>query len=276
MRIQSKRYRQLAFLVRSFLQTWPNKKWQGSSSATTVACARQVLYDTSLALNIITEHCPDLTKKQLHTMNELVVDGDFDWGFEPVCCWFFAGSCFFLFLLSLSSHLSPCLSSLILSLFSFSSCFSFNILLFLCLSVAVVCVWTLCCVDGCVNVVWAWCLRCGVGGRDRGMCLECVWCEGCTVCRVCGVACWKTLSATTAATPQPPTPECLLLLSMATVEALTAARPGTSGPTAAALRRSLTPLAGHQNNNIGSWGSQPSTPKLHPVGFQKTTYSILR
>ena len=31
-----------------------------------------------------------------------------------------------------------------------------------------------------------WCLWCGVGGRDRGMCLVCVWCEGCTVCRVCG------------------------------------------------------------------------------------------
>ena len=25
--------------------------------------------DTSLALNIITDHCPELTKKQLHTMN---------------------------------------------------------------------------------------------------------------------------------------------------------------------------------------------------------------
>ena len=67
-RIQSKRCRKLSFLVCCFLQTWPKKKWQGSSSVTTVACARQVLYDTSLALNIITDHCPELTKKQLHTM----------------------------------------------------------------------------------------------------------------------------------------------------------------------------------------------------------------
>ena len=44
--------------VCSLLQTWPKKKWQGSSSATTVACARQVLYDTSLALN----HCRSLSR----------------------------------------------------------------------------------------------------------------------------------------------------------------------------------------------------------------------
>ena len=61
--------RQLSFPVRSFFQRWPKKKWQGSSSALTVACAREVLHNTSLALNIITEHCPELTKKQLHTMN---------------------------------------------------------------------------------------------------------------------------------------------------------------------------------------------------------------
>ena len=30
-------------LVRSFLQTWPKKKWQGSSSVTKVACARAAL-----------------------------------------------------------------------------------------------------------------------------------------------------------------------------------------------------------------------------------------
>ena len=35
--IQSKRCRQLSFPVRSFLQTWPKKKWQGSSSTMTVA-----------------------------------------------------------------------------------------------------------------------------------------------------------------------------------------------------------------------------------------------
>ena len=55
--------------VCSFLQTWPKNKWQGSSSATTVACARQVLHDTSLALNIITDHCPEWMKKQLHATN---------------------------------------------------------------------------------------------------------------------------------------------------------------------------------------------------------------
>ena len=50
-------------------------------------CARQVLHDTSLALDTFTDHCPELPKKQLHTMNELVVEGDFEWGLEPVCCW---------------------------------------------------------------------------------------------------------------------------------------------------------------------------------------------
>ena len=107
-----------------------------------------------------------------------------------------AGCCFFLFLLSLSlsSHLSPSLSSFILSLFSFSSGFSFNIFFFLCLSVAdVLCVWRRCVVlmsvlMWCGRGVYVWvsvegCWWCGVGGRDRGMCLvcgvygvPCVWC----------------------------------------------------------------------------------------------------
>ena len=37
-------------LVRSFLQTWPKKKWQGSSLVTTVACTRLVLLVTILSL----------------------------------------------------------------------------------------------------------------------------------------------------------------------------------------------------------------------------------
>ena len=35
---------------RTFLQTWPKKKWQSSSSATTVACARQVQTDLSFVV----------------------------------------------------------------------------------------------------------------------------------------------------------------------------------------------------------------------------------
>ena len=35
---------------RTFLQTWPKKKWQSSSSATTVACARQVKNDLSFVV----------------------------------------------------------------------------------------------------------------------------------------------------------------------------------------------------------------------------------
>ena len=54
--------------------------------------------------------------KQLHTMNELVVQSDFGWGLEPVCCWLLlvAASLFLLSLLSslLLSHLPSYLSSL--------------------------------------------------------------------------------------------------------------------------------------------------------------------
>ena len=78
------------FPIRSFLQTWPKKKWQDSSSSTTMACARHVLHGTSLAHNIITDHCPDLTKKQLHTMN----------GFESCSLFLFLISSFFSLLLS--------------------------------------------------------------------------------------------------------------------------------------------------------------------------------
>ena len=56
MRIQSNRCRRLSFPVSFFLANTSAKKiWQGSSSATTVACARQVLHDARLALNVITD-----------------------------------------------------------------------------------------------------------------------------------------------------------------------------------------------------------------------------
>ena len=99
----------------SLLQTWSKKKWQGSSSATTVACAR--------ALHISTHHIPELTKKQFHTMNELVVEGDFEWCLELVCCWLVLVAASFCFV---SLSLSPSVS-----------------------------LWRLCCVDECSK----WCGR---------------------------------------------------------------------------------------------------------------------
>ena len=123
MRSQPKKCPQLSFPVRSFLQTRPEKKWQGSSSATTVACARQVLDDRSLALNVMTDHCPELTKKQMHTKS----------GF---------GSCplflFFLLLFPSSVLFSSLLfSSLLFSSLLFSSLLFSSLLFSSLLSVAV-------------------------------------------------------------------------------------------------------------------------------------------
>ena len=61
---------QITLLVRSFLQTWPKKKWQSSSLVTTVACATQVLPATLLlemcALRLDRSKMPDISADTDH------------------------------------------------------------------------------------------------------------------------------------------------------------------------------------------------------------------
>ena len=87
-------------------------------------------------------------------MDELVMEGDFEWGLELVCCWLLLVAASFGFF-ALSLLISPSLSSLILSLFSFSSSVSFNLGLCLCLCLCLFLFLFLCLLNPC-NVVAQW------------------------------------------------------------------------------------------------------------------------